>query len=99
DLVDRFRDDPEPAPAGPAAVPPPPGLELPPVSEPAPVDAPLSPPGPVDRALVKAAVEPLLADPVLGDHVVGAVADLSAGKPVVRLGGGSAAMAASTTKL
>jgi D-alanyl-D-alanine carboxypeptidase/D-alanyl-D-alanine-endopeptidase (penicillin-binding protein 4) len=101
DLVDRLRDD-NPGsgtPEGPAAVPPPPGLELPSLTDPAPVEAPLVAPGPIDAALVKAAVRPLLADPVLGNHVVGAVADLTAGQPVVRLGGGSAAIPASTTKL
>ncbi|HEX5087859.1 MAG TPA: D-alanyl-D-alanine carboxypeptidase/D-alanyl-D-alanine-endopeptidase [Nocardioides sp.] len=86
-------------PAGPAAVPPPPGLELPPLTDPAPVGSALTPPGRIDPALVQAAVAPYLADPVLGKHVVGAVADLTAGRPVVRVGGGGAAMPASTTKL
>lgn len=101
DLVDRFR-DPGPGPstaAGPAAVPPPPGLELPALTDPAPVDTPLAPPGRIDPALVRAAVAPLLADPVLGPHVVGAVVDLTAPRPVVELGDGTAAMPASVTKL
>lgn len=86
-------------PAGPAAVPPPPGLELLPLTDPAPVGTALTPPGTIDPALVQAAMAPYLSEPVLGTHVVGAVADLTAGRPVVRLGGGSAAMPASTTKL
>jgi D-alanyl-D-alanine carboxypeptidase/D-alanyl-D-alanine-endopeptidase (penicillin-binding protein 4) len=48
---------------------------------------------------VEAAVAPLLADPVLGNHVVGAVVDLAAGGGVVTLGGAGAAIPASTTKL
>jgi serine-type D-Ala-D-Ala carboxypeptidase/endopeptidase (penicillin-binding protein 4) len=102
DLVGRLGggDDPDTGtPAGPAAVPPPAGLELPPLAEPTPVGSALAPPGRIDPALVQAAVAPFLSDPVLGKHVVGAVADLSAGRPVVDLGGGSAAMPASTTKL
>jgi D-alanyl-D-alanine carboxypeptidase/D-alanyl-D-alanine-endopeptidase (penicillin-binding protein 4) len=101
DLVGRLTDsDPAPdATAGPAAVPPPPGLELPALTEPTPIDTPLTPPGRIDPALVQAAVAPYLADPVLGKHVVGAVADLTDGKPVVKLGDGDAAMPASTTKL
>ncbi len=84
DLVGRFDDpdtsDPDTA-AGPAAVEPPPGLELPALSDPTPVGTPLTPPGAIDAALVQAAVAPYLADPVLGNHVVGAVADLTAGRP------------------
>ena len=75
--------------AGPAAVAPPSGLELPALTEPAPVDTPLAPPGRVDPALVRAAVAPYLGDPVLGGHVVGAVADLTADRPVVKLGDGA----------
>jgi D-alanyl-D-alanine carboxypeptidase/D-alanyl-D-alanine-endopeptidase (penicillin-binding protein 4) len=105
DLVGRLSDDDTASgtPAGPAAVPPPEGLELPALGAPAPVDSALTPPGPVDRALVQAAVAPYLADPVLGRHVVGAVADLGAdlgaARQVVELGDGSSAMPASTTKL
>ncbi len=86
-------------PAGPAAVPPPPGLELPALTDPPPVDTPVTPPGRIDPALVQAAVAPYLADPALGAHVVGVVADLTAGRPVVRFGDGAAAMPASVTKL
>lgn len=100
DLLDALRDssDDTGTPAGPAAVPPPPGLELPALTDPPPVDTALQSPGLIDDALVRAAVAPHLADPVLGGHVVGMVADLSAGGPVVDLGGG-AAIPASTTKL
>ena len=98
DLVDRLREDPA-AEAGPAGVPPPPGLELAPVTDPPPVDTPLAAPGRIDPARVRAAMAPILADPVLGNHVVGAVVDLGAERPVVRFGGGSAAIPASTTKL
>jgi D-alanyl-D-alanine carboxypeptidase/D-alanyl-D-alanine-endopeptidase (penicillin-binding protein 4) len=75
------------------------GLELPALTAPAPVDSPLTPPGPIDPALVQAALAPYLADPALGPHVVGAVVDLATGRPVVRLGDGVPAMPASTTKL
>jgi D-alanyl-D-alanine carboxypeptidase/D-alanyl-D-alanine-endopeptidase (penicillin-binding protein 4) len=101
DLVDRLTDD-EPSagtPAGPAAVEPPPGLELPALTDPAPVDAPVTPPGRIDPARVQAAVAPYLADPALGPHVVGAVADLAAGRPVVGFGDGAPTLPASTTKL
>jgi D-alanyl-D-alanine carboxypeptidase/D-alanyl-D-alanine-endopeptidase (penicillin-binding protein 4) len=101
DLVGHLTDDDPSAstPAGPAAVPPPPGLELPALTEPTPVDTPVTPPGRIDPALVQAAVAPYLADPSLGQHVVGTVADLTAGRPVVRFGDGTAAMPASVTKL
>ncbi len=96
---DHFFSD-EPAPAtGPEAIPPPPGLELPALTAPPAVEAPLTPPGRIDATLVQQALAPYLADPVLGKHVVAAVADLSAGRPVVRVGDGAAAMPASTTKL
>jgi serine-type D-Ala-D-Ala carboxypeptidase/endopeptidase (penicillin-binding protein 4) len=85
--------------AGPAAVPPPPGLELPALTAPDAVDTPLDPPGRIRAASVQAAVLPFVTDPVLGPHVTGLVADLAAGKPVVTLGSGDAAMPASTTKL
>jgi serine-type D-Ala-D-Ala carboxypeptidase/endopeptidase (penicillin-binding protein 4) len=101
DLLGRLG-DPDPGPgavAGPAAVPPPPGLELPALTEPTPVDTALVPPGRIDPALVQAAVAPFLADPVLGKHVVGAVIDLGSARPAVELGDGTAAMPASVTKL
>ena len=59
----------------------------------------MTPPGRIDPALVQAAVAPYLADPALGAHVVGVVADLTAGRPVVRFGDGAATMPASVTKL
>ena len=102
DLVDRLSDDDDPsagAPAGPAAIEPPPGLELPALTDPPPVDTPVTPPGRIDPALVQAAVAPYLADPVLGPHVVGVVADLEGDRPVVKLGGGTTAIPASVTKL
>ena len=101
DLVGRLTDDDASSPttSGPAAVPPPDELELPPLSDPSPVDSTLSPPGLIDPALVQAAVAPYLSDPVLGKHVTGAVVDLGSGSPVVKLGGGGPAMPASTTKL
>jgi D-alanyl-D-alanine carboxypeptidase/D-alanyl-D-alanine-endopeptidase (penicillin-binding protein 4) len=83
----------------PAAVPPPPGLVLPAPAEPTPVGTPLTPPGRVDAALVRAAVSPYLSDPALGSHVVGAVADLTGGGRILKLGDGLPAMPASTTKL
>ena len=102
DLAGHLTDDDDPSagtPAGPAAVPPPEGLELPALTEPAPVDTPATAPGRIEPTLVEAAVAPYLADPTLGKHVVGAVADLTAGRPVVKLGDGVAAMPASVTKL
>jgi D-alanyl-D-alanine carboxypeptidase/D-alanyl-D-alanine-endopeptidase (penicillin-binding protein 4) len=100
DLVDGLRNDADGGTAsGPAAVPPPPGLELPALTDPPPVGIPLSPPGRIDGTAVRSAMAPYLADPVLGRHVVGAVVDLGAGRPVVRVGDGSGAMPASTTKL
>ncbi len=101
DLVGRLTDDDPSAgtPAGPAAIEPPPGLELPALTDPTPVDTPVTPPGRIDPALVQAAVAPYLADPALGPHVVGVVADLTADRPVVRLGDGATTMPASTTKL
>ena len=99
DLLDDLGSSDEPsAAAGPDEVAAPPGLELPAVTTPPPVDAPLTPPGRIDAALVQAAMAPYLADPVLGPHVVGAVADLSGGQPVVPIGAGGA-MPASVTKL
>jgi serine-type D-Ala-D-Ala carboxypeptidase/endopeptidase (penicillin-binding protein 4) len=102
DLVGRLTDDDQggsTAASGPAAVPPPEGLELPALTSPSPVGTPLTPPGRIDPTLVKAAVGPYLSDPVLGKHVVGAVTDLDSGRSVVRLGGAGPAMPASTTKL
>jgi D-alanyl-D-alanine carboxypeptidase/D-alanyl-D-alanine-endopeptidase (penicillin-binding protein 4) len=101
DLVGRLTDDDASSPTseGPAAVPPPEGLELPAPSDPTPVGSALAPPGRIDPALVEAAVAPYLSDPVLGKHVTGAVVDLASGRPVVKLGGGGPAMPASTTKL
>ena len=99
DLLDRLSSDEKDPPAGPAAVEPPSGLELPAVTPPPAVDTPLTPPGEIDAALVQAAMAPYLADPALGGHVVGAVADLTAGQPVVPVGDDSAAMPASVTKV
>ena len=97
---DHFVGDDTAAPpaAGPAAAPPP-GLELPEVSAAPDVDAPLDPPGRIDAALVEQALAPYLAAKELGPHVVGTVADLTDGRPVVQLGDGTAAMPASVTKL
>lgn len=99
DLLDALGQGDSSTLAGPAEVPPPPGLELPDVPTPDPVDAPLQAPGHIDPALVQAALGPHLADPVLGKHVVGQVIDLTAGRPVVTFGDGSAAIPASTTKV
>jgi serine-type D-Ala-D-Ala carboxypeptidase/endopeptidase (penicillin-binding protein 4) len=97
---DFFSADPAPVDpsASPAAVPAPDGLDLPAVSAAPALDTPLSDPGPVSPAAVKAAVAPYLADEALGGHVTGFVQDLS-GAPAVTLGAGDAAMPASTTKL
>jgi D-alanyl-D-alanine carboxypeptidase/D-alanyl-D-alanine-endopeptidase (penicillin-binding protein 4) len=98
---DHFTADSGTPPAGPADVPPPPGLELAPVAAPPAVDTALTPPGALDPALVQQALAPLLADESLGRHVVAAVSDLTAAadaRPLVSVGDGPATPA-STTKL
>ncbi|WP_164519558.1 D-alanyl-D-alanine carboxypeptidase/D-alanyl-D-alanine-endopeptidase [Nocardioides ferulae] len=89
----------EQPPAGPAAIPPPPGLELPRLARPAPVAAPVDPDtaGALSRARVRRALAPYLDDPDLGRHVVAAVAPLGEGAPVLTRG--DTVVPASTTKL
>lgn len=82
-------------PAGPAAVPPPPGLTLPSVETPGDVVEPAT--GTPDARAVRRAVAGPLADSDLGPHVVAVVAALD-GTPVYQEGTGSATPA-STLKL
>lgn len=95
DLADRWFPR-ESDPVDPAVVAPPPGLDLPAVTAPASVADPVAP-GRIDRAAVRKALAPYLADPDVGKHVLAAVSGL-AGGPTYTSGGG-VAMPASTTKL
>ena len=98
DLLDEwFGDDPA-TPDGPAAVPPPPGLELPAVTRPPEVAAALPGRPRLDPAAVRRALRPHLSDRDLGRHVLAVVAPLAAGGPAYTLGTGKA-IPASTTKV
>jgi D-alanyl-D-alanine carboxypeptidase/D-alanyl-D-alanine-endopeptidase (penicillin-binding protein 4) len=88
----------EPAAEGPAEIPPPQGLELPPLTDPSPVAEPNDEPGRLAPGKVNAALAPFLGDDDLGRHVVATVTDLATGREVARFGAG-AAIPASTTKL
>ncbi|MCD4532651.1 D-alanyl-D-alanine carboxypeptidase/D-alanyl-D-alanine-endopeptidase [Nocardioides sp. cx-169] len=95
DLVERWL-GPDAAGDDPAAIAPPPGLDLPAVLAPGEVAAParagaLSPPA------VRRALRPYLGDPDLGRHVLAAVAPLGSGRTVTI--GEGAAVPASTTKV
>jgi len=83
----------------PDAVPPPAGVSLPLPAQPAPVANGVAADDSGQMAPLKVArlLEPLLADPDLGRHVVAAVADLSTGEVVFQQG--ARARPASTTKL
>lgn len=82
----------------PAAVAPPPGLDLPEWT--APVIAPALPTtGRIDPVAVAAALGPLLDDPDLGKHVVAAVGDLTFGSEWTSVEGPDTYLPASTTKL
>jgi D-alanyl-D-alanine carboxypeptidase/D-alanyl-D-alanine-endopeptidase (penicillin-binding protein 4) len=96
DLVDRWFGPQTPG-DDPAAIAPPPGLDLPAVRAPGAVAAPV-PAGSLSPARVRRALTPYLGDPDLGRHVLAAVAPLSSGRTVT-LGGPGAAVPASTTKL
>jgi serine-type D-Ala-D-Ala carboxypeptidase/endopeptidase (penicillin-binding protein 4) len=98
DLIDEWLADVPTTPAAPAAVAPPPGLELPPVSVPDGVARTLPKRPRLDPAAVRRAVQPDLRDPDLGRHVLAVVAPLAAGAPAYALGRGLA-MPASTTKV
>lgn len=88
-------DDTPPEPDTPAAVPPPPGLDLPDVVAPAPVAEEAS--GTPDAAKVRRALAGLLDDPDLGSHVLAMVAGLDG--EVLYISGSDAAVPASTLKL
>ena len=82
----------------PAAVAPPPGLDLPAVAAPGPVATASSTGGSLDTAAVRSALAPYLRDPDLGPHVRVAVAPLG-DAPVTFASGSRPAIPASTTKL
>ncbi len=104
DLLDRWLDPDETS--DPAAIAPPPELDLPAVVAPDPVAAPVTG-APINAAKVRRALAPYLDDPDLGRHVLAAVAPLAGGRPILAQGGpteGGApvideAIPASTTKL
>ena len=98
DLLDRWLDDEPEGPAEPAAIAPPPGLDLPPVDLPEAVARPLPERPRLDRAAVRRAVQSDLSDRDLGRHVLAAVAPLGGGPPAYTLGSGLA-VPASTTKV
>ncbi len=98
---DFLDDEAEPPVDDPAAVAPPPELDVPPVRKPRPVAVPADGGAPLDDAAVETAVADYLDTPALGPHVLAAVAPLD--RPGQRyLWGSSAddlATPASTTKL
>lgn len=98
DLADRWF--PREAPVtDPAVVPPPPGLDLPPVAEPAALAEPVEA-ARVDVAAVRKALAPYLSDRDVGRHVLAAVGGLEGGPTYTSgTGGPGTAMPASTTKL
>ncbi len=82
----------------PAAVAPPPGLELPVVETPEAVADPLPDQPRLDPEAVRRAVQRYLRDTDLGRHVLATIAPLAAGGPAYSLGSGLA-VPASTTKI
>lgn len=100
DWIDAIRGDDATTPPDPAAVAPPPGLDLPPVREPKPV-APRAASTPLDEAAIEQAMASYLADDDLGRHVLAAVAPLT-GKGLTYesvSSGSDLATPASTTKV
>ncbi|MCW2767453.1 MAG: dacB [Nocardioides sp.] len=99
DLADRWLDN-APAPRSPAAIPPPPNLDLPPLAAPPAAAAPVTPADAGDpaSAKVRRAVAGLLDDRHLGKHVLATVSALGGGAPLFTAGSGMA-IPASTTKL
>ena len=98
DLLDRWLEDEPAEPAEPAAIAPPPSLDLPPVDLPEAVARPLPDRPRLDPAAVRRAVQSDLSDRDLGRHVLAAVAPLGGGPPAYTLGSGLA-VPASTTKV
>jgi len=98
DLVDRWFDDNPAPPVEPAAIAPPPGLDLPDVETPGLVARPLVDRPQLDTAAVRRAVQRYLGDRDLGRHVLAAVAPLGGGEAAYTLGSGLATPA-STTKI
>lgn len=98
DVLDRWL---EPGrPADPAAVAPPPELDLPAVAAAPVVAEEAVGPGPVAAAAVRRAIRPHLADEDLGRHVLAAVGPLDGAGVLARSGSGAPlAIPASTTKI
>ena len=88
----------QPVAEGPAEVPPPAQLELPPLTDPKPVAEANDGGGRLAADKVSAAIAPFVSDPDLGRHVVGTVTELATGRELARVGSGPA-IPASTTKL
>lgn len=102
DLLDRWLDDDPPVPSDPAAIAPPPGLDLDPVRRPDPVAAAVGGSSRLDPAAVRRALAPYLGDRDLGRHVLAEVAPLTSGPAAVTQvtgPGGGLAVPASTTKV
>lgn len=96
-LVDDWLgDEPDPAP-DPAAIAPPPDLELPAVARPPAVADPVAGAA-LSAPAIRRALAPYLGDKDLGRHVLAVVAPLAAGAPAYTRGGGTA-IPASTTKV
>jgi D-alanyl-D-alanine carboxypeptidase/D-alanyl-D-alanine-endopeptidase (penicillin-binding protein 4) len=99
DLGPRWFGTGEPDPdTEPAAVDPPSGVELPPLTRPAAVASPLPGAGSLSPAKVRRAVAPFLRDRDLGKSVHAVVAGISGGRPALSFGA-DPAKPASTTKL
>jgi len=98
---DRFADDEADPPADPAAVAPPPEVDVPPVRRPRPVAHAADGDARLDAAAVDAAISGYLGDRDLGRHVLAAVAPLDGTGDGVTFGGSGAPSAtpASTTKV
>lgn len=98
---DRFADDGAGPPEDPAAVAPPPEVDVPPVRRPRPVAPPADGDARLDAAAVDAAIAGYLSDRDLGRHVLAAVAPLEGSGGGVTFGGRGAPSAtpASTTKV
>ncbi|WP_139982666.1 D-alanyl-D-alanine carboxypeptidase/D-alanyl-D-alanine endopeptidase [Nocardioides litoris] len=98
DLLDRFRDAPDPG-TEPAAVAPPPGVTVPGVVAPPAVAAASATTRSLDPAAVRRTLAPYLRDRDLGRHVLAEVAPLEGGPRFTSGGPRDTAIPASTTKV
>ncbi|UMG93910.1 D-alanyl-D-alanine carboxypeptidase/D-alanyl-D-alanine-endopeptidase [Nocardioides sp. TF02-7] len=99
--LDRLLEEDDDAPVDPAAVAPPPEVDVPPIRRPRPVAPPADEDGPLDAAAVEAALAGHLADRDLGRNVLAAVGPLD-GRGVAyqwSKSGARLAIPASTTKI